>query len=96
MGGKGIIWLFSKFLNEVRIKVRKLDQVSSIISSVSKLYNSSLRRRSMSKNQVEFKLNKLSYTQNYDGMQNIELALEAIIEDERAKKRYIFRVRKST
>ena len=84
--GKGIIWLFTKFLNEVRVKVRKIEQVNSIISSVAKLYNSSIRRRSMTKNQVEFKLNKLSYTDKYEGMQNIELALEAIIEDERAKK----------
>ncbi len=84
--GKGIIWLFTKFLNEVRVKVRKLEQVSSIIKSVAKLYDSSLRRRSMTKNQVEFKLNKISYTDKYNGMQNIELALEAIIEDEKAKK----------
>ncbi len=84
--GKGIIWLFSKFLNEVRIKVRKLEQVNSIISNVAELYNSSLKRRIITKNQVEFKLNKLSYTDKYDGMQNIDLALEAIIEDERAKK----------
>ena len=40
----------------------------------------------MTKNQLEFKLNKLSYTDNYDGMNNTELAIEAIIEDERAKK----------
>lgn len=84
--GKGIIWLFTKFLNEVRIKVRKIEQVNSIISSVAKLYDSSIRRKSMTKNQVEFKLNKLSYTDKYDGMKNVELALEAIVEDERAKK----------
>lgn len=84
--GKGIIWLFTKFLATTRIKVRKLEQVNSIIKSVAKLYDSSIKRRTMSKNQVEFKLNNLSYTSNYDGMDNCELALEAIIEDEKAKK----------
>ncbi len=84
--GKSIIWLFTKFLKEVRIKVRKLEQVNSIISSVAKLYDSSLKRKSMTKNQVEFKLNRLSYTNNYDGMESMDLALEAIIEDEKIKK----------
>ncbi len=84
--GKGIIWLFSKFLSEVRIKLRKIEQANSIFNSIAKLYSSSIKRRSMTKNQLEFKLNKLSYTDNYDGMNNTELAIEAIIEDERAKK----------
>jgi 3-hydroxyacyl-CoA dehydrogenase/enoyl-CoA hydratase/3-hydroxybutyryl-CoA epimerase len=84
--GKGIIWLFSKFLDEVRIKVRKIDQVHSIIKSVSKLYSSSIKKRSLTKNQVEFKLNKLSYTDTYKGMNNTQFAIEAIIEDENAKK----------
>ncbi|PLY07571.1 MAG: enoyl-CoA hydratase [Arcobacter sp.] len=84
--GKGMIWLFSKFLNEVRIKLRKIDQANSILNSVAKLYSSSIKRRSMTKNQLEFKLNKISYTDKFNGMHNIELAIEAIIEDEKAKK----------
>ncbi len=84
--GKGIIWLFSKFLENVRMKVRNLEQVNSILKGVSKLYGSALKRRIMSKNQVEMKLSKISYTQNYDGIHNIELVVEAIVEDENIKK----------
>ncbi len=84
--GKGIIWLFSKFLKEVRIKLRKVEQMNSIFKSISKLYSSSVKRRSLSKSEVEFKLNKLSYTNSFDGMNNTEFAIEAIIEDEKEKK----------
>ncbi len=84
--GKGIIWLFSKYLNEVRIKVRKIEQVRLILNFVDKLYSSYIKRRTLSSNQVELKLNKISYTNTYNGMNNIELAIEAIIEDEKAKK----------
>ncbi|WP_298754664.1 3-hydroxyacyl-CoA dehydrogenase NAD-binding domain-containing protein [uncultured Arcobacter sp.] len=84
--GKGIIWLFSKFLNEVRIKIRKIEQAHDIINSVAKLYDSSIKRRSMSQNQVDFKLNKISYTDEFNGLSQTQLAIEAIIEDEDAKK----------
>ncbi len=84
--GKGIIWLFTKFLDEVRIKLRRIEQANSILNFVNKLYSSSIKRKSLTKCQVEFKLNKLSYTDKYNGMRNTELAIEAIIEDEKAKK----------
>jgi 3-hydroxyacyl-CoA dehydrogenase/enoyl-CoA hydratase/3-hydroxybutyryl-CoA epimerase len=84
--GKGIIWLFSKFLSDIRIKIRKIEQAHDIISDVAKLYDSSIKRRSMSQNQVDFKLNKISYTDKFNGLGQTQLALEAIIEDEKAKK----------
>lgn len=84
--GKGIIWLFSKFLNEIRIKIRKIEQANDIIKDVAKLYDSSIKRRTMSQNQVDFKLNKISYTDKFNGLGQTQLALEAIIENENAKK----------
>ncbi len=83
--GKGIIWLFSKYLKEVRIKLRSLENASTIISDVAKLYDFFIKTRKMTKAQVDLKLSSLSYTQNYEGLQNIDLALEAIIEDEEEK-----------
>ncbi len=84
--GIGIIWLFSKFLDEVRIKTRKISQVKDIVKAVSKLYDSSIKRRSLTKNQVDFKLNKISYTHDFNGMSNSDFVIEAVVEDENIKK----------
>mgnify|MGYP000217422216 CR=1 FL=1 len=83
--GKGIIWLFSKYASDVRIKLRKMEQVESIINSVSKLYNFFVKTRKMTKKQVEFKLNKLSYTNQFNGLSITDFAIEAIIENSEQK-----------
>lgn len=84
--GKGIIWLFSKYLQNVRIKVRKIEQIHSILKDVSKIYDFLVKTRRMTANQVDFKLNKITYTDNFEGLKNSDIAIEAIIEDEKAKK----------
>jgi len=83
--GKGIIWLFSKYANDVRIKLRKMEQVESIISSTSKLYSFFIKTRKMTKKQVEFKLNRLSYTDQFNGLALTDFAIEAIIENSEQK-----------
>ena len=84
--GKGIIWLFSKYLKEVRIKIRKIDQVKNILKDVAKVYDFLIKTRRMTKSQVDFKLNKISYTDKFNGLNSTQFAIEAIIEDEQAKK----------
>ncbi|MGA1932420.1 3-hydroxyacyl-CoA dehydrogenase NAD-binding domain-containing protein [Arcobacter sp. YIC-464] len=84
--GKGIIWLFSKYLQNVRIKVRKIEQIHSILKDVSKIYDFLVKTRRMTTNQVDFKLNKITYTDKFEGLKNSDIAIEAIIEDEKAKK----------
>lgn len=84
--GKGIIWLFSKYLKEVRIKIRKIEQVKDILKDVAKVYDFLIKTRRMTKSEVDFKLNKISYTDKFVGLNKTEFAIEAIIEDEEAKK----------
>ena len=84
--GKGIIWLFSKYLKDVRIKIRDISQANEIIKNVSKIYDHLIKTRRMTKNQVDFKLNTLSYTQDLSGFKNFDFIIEAIIEDEKVKK----------
>lgn len=87
--GKGIIYLFSKYLKDVRIKLRDLSQAHEILKDVAKIYDYSIKSRSMTKNQVDFKLNKISYTDKFVGFRNFDFIIEAIIEDEKTKKRLI-------
>ena len=84
--GKGIIWLFSKYLNDVRLKIRDISHANEIIKDVSKIYDYLIKSRKMSKNEVDFKLNKISYTDKFDGFKNFDFIIEAIIEDEETKK----------
>lgn len=84
--GKGLIFLFSKYLNDVRIKVRDLSQVQSILNSVFKIYQFLIKKRKMTVNEVDFKMNKISYTNTYEGLKGSDFVLEAIIEDKDIKK----------
>ncbi|CAM3533049.1 3-hydroxyacyl-CoA dehydrogenase NAD-binding domain-containing protein [Arcobacter aquimarinus] len=84
--GKGIIYLFSKYLKDVRIKLRDLSQAHEILKDVAKIYDYSIKSKSMTKNQLDFKLNKISYTDKFIGFKNFDFVIEAIIEDEKTKK----------
>ena len=84
--GKGIIWLFSKYLKDVRIKLRDITQAHGIIKDVSKIYDYLVKTRKMTKNQMDFKLNTISYTDKLSGFKNMEFVIEAIVEDEEIKK----------
>lgn len=84
--GKGIIWLFSKYLKDVRIKLRDITQAHGIIKDVSKIYDYLVKSRKMTKNQMDFKLNTISYTDKLSGFKNMEFVIEAIVEDEEIKK----------
>ena len=93
--GKGIIWLFSKYLNEVRIRVRKIEQVQDIFKDVSKIYEHLVKTRRMTQNQVDFKLNKISYTNKFDGLNTMDFVIEAIVEDKDAKKELFENIEKN-
>ena len=77
--GKGIIWLFSKYLKDVRIKIRDISQANEIIKDVSKIYDYLIKTKRMTKNQVDFKLNTLSYTQDLSGFKNFDFIIASII-----------------
>lgn len=94
--GKGIIWLFSKYLKDVRIKIRDISQASEILKDVSKIYAYLVKSRKMTKNEAELKLNKISYTENFTGFKNFDFIIEAIIEDEEAKKDTYTQIEKVT
>lgn len=94
--GKGIIWLFSKYLKDVRIKIRDISQASEILKDVSKIYAYLVKSRKMTKNEAELKLNKISYTENFTGFKNFDFIIEAIVEDEEAKKDTYTQIEKVT
>ena len=85
MGG-GIIWLFSKIDKAVRIKGRTYDSIASSFVSIAKFYNDVLKRKRLTEREIELKMGHISYTTNYDGLNNIDLVVEAVVENEEIKK----------
>ncbi|MEZ4694575.1 MAG: hypothetical protein R2837_11455 [Aliarcobacter sp.] len=43
--GKGIIWLFSRNLKDVRIKLRDVTQANEILKDISKIYDSLIKSK---------------------------------------------------
>ncbi|WP_024954701.1 3-hydroxyacyl-CoA dehydrogenase NAD-binding domain-containing protein [Sulfurospirillum arcachonense] len=83
--GKGIIWLFSNAGKSVRVKLRKIEQMGDIIKSVKSIYTFLIKRKKTTSHDVDFKISSITYTDKYDGLQNVDLALEAVLEDEAVK-----------
>ena len=81
----GIVYLFSQYLKDIRIKVRDLHQVTTILKDVSKIYDFFIKTKKLTPNDVDFKLNKISYTNKYEGLRSSSFIIEAILEDEKIK-----------
>jgi len=85
MGG-GIVWLFSKIDKAVRLKARSYDSVASSFKSISSAYQAIIKRRRLTHREVELKMGRISYTTQYNGFNNIDLVVEAVVENEITKK----------
>ena len=85
MGG-GIVWLFSKIDKAVRLKGRSYSSIASSFIPISKFYDDILKRGRITKREVELKMGHISYTDEYNGFSNIDLVIEAVVEDIETKK----------
>lgn len=85
MGG-GIAWLFSKIDKSVRLKGRSYESIAESFKSISKFYNDILVRKRLTKREVELKMGHISYSDKYNGFKNIDLVVEAVVENTQTKK----------
>ena len=85
MGG-GIVWLFSKIDKAVRLKARSYESIASSFKPISSSYKALLKRRRLTSREVELKMGHISYTTEYDGFNNIDLIVEAVVENVETKK----------
>lgn len=84
--GSGIIWLFSKMNLPVRVKLRRFEGAGEIMKKLSSIYSFYIKRKKFNHNQVEFKLNKVTFSEDYRGYKDSDLVVEAVIEDLDVKK----------
>ncbi len=92
--GSGIVFLFSKIDKLVRMKLRRYAQAGEAINSISKVYKGFVKRHRLTKNEVENKLAHISYTTGFNGFSQVELSIEAIVENQEAKQELYYELEK--
>ena len=83
--GAGIMFQFSKIDKLVRMKLRRYEQAAAAMKSIQKVYDGFISRHRLTKSEVEMKMGHITYTTSFDGFDNCDLVLEAIVENTDAK-----------
>lgn len=83
--GSGIVFQFSKIDKLVRMKLRRYEQAAQALKSIQKVYDAILKRHRLTVPEINMKMGHITYTTEFDGFNNCDLALEAIVEDTQAK-----------
>lgn len=79
--GSAIAWLLVNKDHDTRLKIRRYEQIGEIYKKIFKLFSFHLKTRKLNLQGVEIKMNRLSYTNEYNGFQNVDVAIEAVVED---------------
>lgn len=85
MGG-GIAWLFSNHNKNVRLKDIEWDAVAKGYQTASLYYQQMQKRRKIKPNQIRYKMNHIAGTINYNGFKQLDIAIEAVVENIAVKK----------
>jgi 3-hydroxyacyl-CoA dehydrogenase/enoyl-CoA hydratase/3-hydroxybutyryl-CoA epimerase len=83
--GSGIVFQFSKIDKLVRMKLRRYEQAAQALKSIQKVYDAIFKRHRLTPAEINMKMGHITYTTEFDGFNNCDLALEAIVEDTQAK-----------
>lgn len=86
MGG-GIAWAFSNKDITVRMKDISWDAILKGFAAMNDYYKQLLKRRKLTPGQVNLKMHKVTGTTDYSGYGNLDLVVEAIVEDIDIKKK---------
>ncbi len=83
--GSGIVYQFSLIGKLVRMKLRGYEQAGSAMQSIQKMYDEIIKRHRLNSDEAEIRMGYISYTTEFDGFENCDLAIEAIVENVEAK-----------
>lgn len=79
--GSGIIWLINRNDFYIRVKLLAYKELENLHKNIKKLYAFYVKTRKLSLKDISFKMDRLSYSDKYDGLQKSDLVIEAIFED---------------
>jgi 3-hydroxyacyl-CoA dehydrogenase/enoyl-CoA hydratase/3-hydroxybutyryl-CoA epimerase len=83
--GSGIVYQFSLIGKLVRMRLRGYEQAGSAMKSIQTMYDAIIKRGRMRPDEAAMRMGHISYTTEFDGFKNCDLALEAIVENTEAK-----------
>ena len=83
--GSGIVFQFSKIGKLVRMKLRRYEQAAQALKTIQKVYDAIVKRHRLTPAEVNMRMGHITYTTEFNGFNNCDLALEAIVEDTKAK-----------
>ncbi|MBD5779147.1 enoyl-CoA hydratase/isomerase family protein [Pelagicoccus sp. NFK12] len=93
MGG-GIAWLLSSKDIPVRMKDIKWDAIAAGFAEANSYYGQLVKRRKMRQREVNLKMHRISGTVDYTGFRNVDLVIEAVVEDLEVKRKVLRDVEK--
>ena len=85
MGG-GIAWLFSNHNKDVRLKDIEWHAVAKGYQTANLYYQQMKKHRKIKPNQIRYKMNHIAGCVNYNGFKQIDIAIEAVVENITVKK----------
>lgn len=91
MGG-GIAWLFANKNLEVRIKDISQKAIALGFNQILKIFNQLKKIRKLTQNEIDLKMSKVSSNLDYEGFENADIVIEAVIENMAIKKNILSEV----
>ena len=83
--GSGIAWSMNHKGIDVRLKTLNYDEAANAIKLIRKIYDGFLRRKRLTTREVDLKMDKITYTPENKGFENINILVEAVNESEKIK-----------
>ncbi|MBK1880332.1 3-hydroxyacyl-CoA dehydrogenase NAD-binding domain-containing protein [Pelagicoccus mobilis] len=93
MGG-GISWLLSSKGIPVRMKDVKWEAIATGMAAASDYFGQLVKRRKMKKGAAKLAMHRISGTTDYTGFRNVDLVIEAVVEDLEVKQSVLVDVEK--
>ncbi len=79
--GSGIAWALNNHDIDVRLKVRSNASATKAIVKIRKIYEAIKKRGRLSEREVGLKMDKITFSTEYEGFQNCDFLLEAVSEE---------------
>ncbi len=88
MGG-GIAWLMSDKEHSVRMKDLSLEAIQKGYESAARVYEGYIKRKRLKPTEVSMKMNRISSTLDFRGFHEVELCIEAVVENLEVKQKVL-------
>ncbi|HHD64141.1 MAG TPA: fatty-acid oxidation protein subunit alpha [Desulfobulbaceae bacterium] len=83
--GSGIAWALNNQDIDVRLKDINNDSIGRAIANIRKIYEGIRKRRRLDEREIALKMDKITFSTEYEGFDDTDFLLEAVVEDLKVK-----------